>query len=61
MSTDRKLVWTLLLLAAAVLGWTLAVDLEIAWAPIVGLAVALVPLVLIWLWPTRQDSDEPPL
>jgi len=49
-ATDRKLVWTLLILAAAVLGWALAVDLEIGWAPIVGLAAALVPLGLIWLW-----------
>ena len=34
MATDRKLVWTRLILAAAVLGWTLAIDLEIDWAAI---------------------------
>ena len=60
-ATDRKLVCTLLILAAVVLGWTLAIDLEIGLVPIAGLAAALVLLGLIWLWPERPDSDEPPL
>ncbi|MGH6919290.1 MAG: hypothetical protein ACREJ0_16485 [Geminicoccaceae bacterium] len=57
MSSDRKLFWTLVILAGAVLGWTLAVELEIAWAQFVGLAGALVVLVLIWLWPERQEPE----
>jgi hypothetical protein len=60
-ATDRKLLWTLLILAAAVLGWTLAVDLEMHWVAIAGGAAALILLALLWLWPKRQDSDEPPL
>jgi hypothetical protein len=59
-SSDRKLLWTLVIFAGAVLGWTLAVELEIAWAQFVGLAGALVVLVLIWFWPDRQEPDEPP-
>jgi hypothetical protein len=42
-----------------VLGWTLAVELEIAWAQFVVLAGALAVLVLIWFWPDRQEPDEP--
>jgi hypothetical protein len=60
-STDRRWLWTLLILAAAVLGWALAVDLAMDWVAIAGVVTALVLLVLIWLWPARQDSDEPPL
>jgi hypothetical protein len=59
-SSDRKLLWTLVIFAGAVLGWTLAVELEIAGAQFVGLAGALVVLVLIWFWPDRQEPDEPP-
>jgi hypothetical protein len=59
-SSDRKLLWTLLILAGLVIGWTLAVDLEIAWAQFVGLAGALALLVLIWFWPDRREPDEPP-
>jgi hypothetical protein len=58
--SDRKLLWTLLILAAAVLGWTLAVDLEIGRVAIAGLAAALVLALVIWFWPERHDSDEPP-
>jgi hypothetical protein len=43
-STDRKLLSTLSILAAAVLGWTAAIDLEIGWAVIAGLAAALDPM-----------------
>jgi hypothetical protein len=59
-ATDRKLLWTLLILAAAVLGWTLSVDLEIGWMHIASLAVALVLLVLIWLRPGGREPEEPP-
>jgi hypothetical protein len=59
-ASERKSLWTLLILAAAVLGWTLAVELEFGWAVMAGLATAFVLSVLIWLWPRRQDSDEPP-
>ena len=58
--TDRRPLWTLLILAVAVLGWTLAVELGLGWAVMAGLATALALSVLIWLWPERQDSDEPP-
>jgi hypothetical protein len=58
-SSDRKLLWTLVIFAGAVLGWTLAVELEIAWAQFVVLAGALAVLVLIWFWPDRQEPDEP--
>ena len=60
MVTNRKLLWTLLILAAAVLGWTLAGELEIGWPVLAAVAAALLLLVLSWLWPERQDSDEPP-
>jgi hypothetical protein len=60
-ATDRRLLWTLLILAAAVLGWTLAVDLDIGWVAAVALAAVLVLLVLIWFWPEQRESDEPPL
>jgi hypothetical protein len=43
-----------------VLGWTPALELEIAWAHFVGLAGALALLVLIWFWPDRREPDEPP-
>ena len=59
-SSDHKLLWTLVIFAGAVLGWTLAVELEIAWAHFVGLAGALVVLVPIWFWPERQEPEEPP-
>jgi hypothetical protein len=60
-SSDRKLLWTLVIFAGAVLGWTLAVELEIGWVHFVGLAGALVLVVLIWLWPDQQEPEEPPL
>lgn len=60
-SSDRKLLWTLLILAGLVIGWTLAVELEIGWVQFVGLAGALVLVVLIWLWPDQQEPEEPPL
>jgi len=59
--TDRTLAWALVILAAAVLGWTLAVDLEMDWMAMSGLAAGLVLVALIWLWKGRQKSDEPPL
>jgi uncharacterized membrane protein YfcA len=58
-SSDRKLLWTLVIFAGAVLGWTLAVELETAWAQFVGLAAALVLLVLIWFRPGGQEPEEP--
>ena len=59
--TDRTLAWALVILAAAVLGWTLALDLAIDWMAWSGLAAGLVLVVPIWLWRGRQKSDEPPL
>jgi hypothetical protein len=59
-SSDRKLLWTLVIFAGAVLGWTLAVELEIAGAQFVVLAGALGVLGLIWVWAVRQGRDERP-
>jgi hypothetical protein len=56
-----RLLRTLLILAAAVLGWTLAVDLEIGWMAISALAAALILLALIWFRPGAQEPEEPPL
>jgi hypothetical protein len=44
-----------------VLAWTLAVDLEIRWVAIAGLAAAMVLLVLIWFRPGEQEPEDPPL
>ncbi|MGH6903453.1 MAG: hypothetical protein ACREIR_12020 [Geminicoccaceae bacterium] len=59
--SDRRLLGTLVILAGAVLGWTLAVELAIGWMAVVGLAAALALVVLIWLWPEREEPEEPPL
>jgi hypothetical protein len=58
-STDRKLLWTLLILAAAVLGWTFAIDLETDWMAVGAFAVALVLVVMIWFWPGGHEPEEP--
>lgn len=60
MASDHKLVWTLLILAAAVLGWTLAGDLAGGWVAIILPAAVLILLVPLWFWPARRESEEPP-
>jgi hypothetical protein len=47
-ATDRKLLWTLLILAGTVVGWALAVELEMDWVAMAGGAAALILLALIW-------------
>jgi membrane protein implicated in regulation of membrane protease activity len=60
-TTDRKLLWTLLLLAATLLGWTAAIGLETDWVATGALAAASVLLVLIWFRWRGRKSEQPPL
>jgi hypothetical protein len=57
-ATDRKLLWTLLILAGTVVGWALAVELEMDWVAMAGGAAALILLALIWFWPKRRNSGS---
>jgi hypothetical protein len=62
MTTRRRLLGSLVILLLAVIGatWVLAIDLPLGWAHLLGLVATLALLVVIWLWPGRQEPTEPP-
>jgi hypothetical protein len=58
-TSERRLLLTLLVAAAAVLGWTIALELEETWGAAVVIAAALIALAAVWLLPRRNDLGGP--
>ncbi|MBI4724375.1 MAG: hypothetical protein HY765_05185 [Rhodomicrobium sp.] len=55
------LILAVLIAAGVAVSWWQSAESGLAWWHILGLALSVLFLVLIWLWPgTRQPKEPPP-
>jgi len=63
MRGNLRILWLVLagLLAAALaVSWYISAETQLAWWHIAGMGLAVLLLVLVWLWPDERQPKRPP-